>query len=87
MADDEDQIMDVKLALLGAAIWSNREHRASINIPLDPTDKDSFAVVTLGTERGGGKFFFATHHEFFRTRQEAFDAALKHLAAGEEVNP
>lgn len=85
MADDEDQIMDVKLALLGMALWSNRRCWANTNKPIPDGERDRIAIVKLGTERTGGKFFFPRHQNFYFTRQEAFDDALK-LAAGEERN-
>lgn len=83
--DDEDQIMDVKLALLDLALWSNNEYRASRGQPLEA--RDDFAVVTLESSHylsRGGMFAFPKHNKFYRTRKEAFDAALKLAADGEE---
>jgi len=82
MPDDENQIMDVKLALLDLAIWSNNEHRARRGVELEK--KDSLALVKLGTEEGGGTFAFVTDRCFYDTREEAYHAALKLAASGAE---
>ncbi len=81
---DEDQIMDIKLALLGLALWENNRYRR--NHGLYETKYSQFAVVALGSEHMGGHFAFCGPWActFFLTRQEAYDAALKWAAEGIE---
>lgn len=77
---DEDELMDVKLALVGLAIWSNNQFRTSHG--QDARDRDEYAIVHLDTQYGGGHFAFREDHSFYKSRREAFKAAIELLAAG-----
>jgi hypothetical protein len=80
--EQEDQIMDIKLALLGLALWSNNRYRAQSGRA--PAAEEKFAIVHLGSERHGGHFAFINDGIFFNSRKEAFDAALKLASNGAE---
>jgi len=75
---EEEEVLAVKLAMLGIGIWSNREcvtHKPGRRDPM--SFPDIYAIVRLGSEVGGGTFLWNSHNDFYSSRMEAMETALK----------
>lgn len=76
---DEEQVMEIKLALVGIGIWSTHEYCKNAGLQSDGPGQ--YAVVKLETIHKSGKFFWddIEGKQFFKTRTQAMEYALKRL--------
>jgi hypothetical protein len=78
-----DELLEIKLAMIGIGIWSSNEYNKRFgHIGADPGD---YAIVTLESKDGNGKFYFGHPlTNLFNSKRAAMDAAMEAVMRGEK---
>jgi hypothetical protein len=78
-----DELLEIKLALLGIGIWSGKEYNKRFGYTeADPGD---YAIVTLESKDGNGTFYFGHPlTNLFNSKRAAMDAAMEAVMRGKK---